>query len=78
MPSEFEIDLHVVNPEREALKLVGVSYLVTAEGHELIRDVGKELPEIDAYGGGRRHAQSVSKFKILPTSEYRVNTNDEV
>ena len=52
MPFEFEIDLHVVNPKREALKLVGVSYLVASEGHELIRGVGNELPEIDAYGEG--------------------------
>jgi len=49
---EFEIDLHVVNPNREALKLVGVSYTVSLEGHELIRGVGNELPPIDAYGEG--------------------------
>jgi LEA14-like dessication related protein len=57
MPSEgilpeFEIDLHVVNPNREALELVGVSYTVSLEGHELIRGVGNELPVIDAYGEG--------------------------
>lgn len=49
---EFEIDLHVVNPNREALKLVGVSYTVTLEGHELIRGVGNDLPVIDGYGEG--------------------------
>ena len=57
MPSEgvlpeFEIDLHVVNPNREALKLVGVSYTVSLEGHELIKGVGNDLPVIEGYGEG--------------------------
>ena len=52
MLPEFEIDLHVVNPNREALKLVGVSYTVTLEGHELIKGVGSDLPVIDGYGEG--------------------------
>lgn len=48
----FEIGLHVVNPNREALKLRGVSYTVSLGGHELIKGVGNELPVIDAYGEG--------------------------
>lgn len=52
MLPEFEIDLHVVNPNREALKLAGVSYTVSLEGHELIRGVGNDLPVIDGYGEG--------------------------
>lgn len=51
MPN-FEIDLHVVNPNREALKLIGVSYTVSLDGHELIKGVGNNLPVIDAYGDG--------------------------
>ena len=49
---EFEIDLHIVNPNREALKLVGVSYTVSLEGHELIQGVGNDLPVIEGYGEG--------------------------
>jgi LEA14-like dessication related protein len=49
---EFEIDLHVVNPNREALKLAGVSYTVSLEGHELIKGVGNDLPVIEGYGEG--------------------------
>lgn len=49
---EFEIDLHVINPNREALELAGVSYTVSLEGHELIRGVGNDLPVIDGYGEG--------------------------
>lgn len=49
---DFEIDLHIVNPNREALKLAGVSYTVSLEGHELIKGVGNDLPVIDGYGEG--------------------------
>ena len=52
MLPEFEIDLHVVNPNREALKLAGVSYTVDLEGHELIKGVGNDLPVIAGYGEG--------------------------
>lgn len=48
----FEIGLHVVNPNREALKLIGVSYTVSLDGYELIKGVGNELPVIEAYGEG--------------------------
>ena len=52
MLPEFEIDLHVVNPNREKLKLAGVSYTVSLEGHELIQGVGNDLPVIEGYGEG--------------------------
>jgi LEA14-like dessication related protein len=52
MLPEFEIDLHIVNPNREALKLAGVSYTVSLEGHELIKGVGNDLPVIEGYGEG--------------------------
>lgn len=48
----FEIGLHVVNPNREPLKLRGVSYTVNLGGHELIKGVGNQLPVIEAYGEG--------------------------
>jgi len=51
MPS-FAIGLRVINPNREPLELVGVSYTVSLEGHEIIKGVGNELPVIDAYGEG--------------------------
>lgn len=52
MAPAFEIDLHVVNPNREALKLVGVSYTVSIEGHELVQGVGNDLPVIEGYSEG--------------------------
>ena len=49
---EFEIVLHVVNPNSQALKLAGVSYTVSLEGHEVVKGVGNELPVIEGYGDG--------------------------
>ena len=48
----FEIGLHVVNPNREALDLEGVSYTVSLNGHELVKGVSNELPVIEGYGQG--------------------------
>jgi LEA14-like dessication related protein len=48
----FEIVLHVINPNREQLKLQGVSYTVSLDGHELVKGVGNELPVIEGYGKG--------------------------
>jgi LEA14-like dessication related protein len=58
LPSEgmlptFEIGLHVINPNAEALKLRGISYTVSLEGNEIIKGVGNELPVIDGYGEGQ-------------------------
>lgn len=51
LPS-FEIGLHVINPNREPLKLRGVAYTVSLDGHELIKGVGSDLPIIGAYEEG--------------------------
>ncbi len=57
VPSEsgmpkFEIGLHVINPNSEALNLKGVAYTVSVEGRELIKGVGNDLPVIEGYGEG--------------------------
>lgn len=49
---DFEIGLHVINPNREALRLEGVSYTVSLGGHQLIKGVGNQLPVIEGYGEG--------------------------
>ena len=48
----FEIGLRVINPNREPLELIGASYTVSLEGHDLIKGVANDLPVIDAYGEG--------------------------
>lgn len=48
----FEIGLHIVNPNRTALDLKGVSYTIALEGHTLLTGVSNKLPRIEAYGEG--------------------------
>lgn len=48
----FEIGLHVVNPNAFALKLQGLSYAVSLEGHQILTGVTNQLPQIAAYGEG--------------------------
>jgi hypothetical protein len=54
LPSEgmvpaFEIGLRIINPNRQALTLQGVSYTIAVEGHELVKGVAKDLPVIEGY-----------------------------
>ena len=46
----FEIELHIINPNRFALALQGLSYSVSVEGHKLLTGVASDLPEVAAYG----------------------------
>ncbi len=57
LPSEgavpkFEIGLHIVNPNRSSLKLEGLVYSVSLEGHKILTGVSNNLPQIEAYGEG--------------------------
>jgi len=49
---QFEIGLHIVNPNRTALNLKGVVYTISLEGHKLMTGVTNELPVIEAYSEG--------------------------
>lgn len=48
----FEIGLHVINPNRQALDLAGVAYTVRLEDREILKGVANDLPRIDGYGSG--------------------------
>ena len=57
LPSEgiaprFEIGLHIVNPNRNALTLQGIAYRLKLEGHEILTGVANDLPTIAGYGEG--------------------------
>ena len=52
MVPRFEIGLHIVNPNRTALKLDGIVYSVTLEGHKVLTGVSGDLPVIGAYSEG--------------------------
>ena len=49
---QFEITLRIVNPNRSALALQGVSYSIALEGYNVITGVSNKLPKIEAYGEG--------------------------
>ncbi|GGO82179.1 hypothetical protein GCM10011348_22960 [Marinobacterium nitratireducens] len=55
LPSEgmvprFEIGLHVINPNRDALSLEGMVYSVSLEGRKLLNGVANDLPTVPGYG----------------------------
>jgi len=49
---QFKIGLHIVNPNRTQLSLIGISYTITLEGHKILTGVSNKLPDIEAYGEG--------------------------
>ena len=52
MMPQFQIGLHIINPNRSPLVLKGVSYTISLEGHKIMTGVSNELPRIEAYGEG--------------------------
>ena len=57
LPSEsiaprFEIGLHIINPNRTALKLFGIAYPLKLDGYKILTGVANDLPIIDGYGEG--------------------------
>ncbi|MFW2365626.1 MAG: LEA type 2 family protein [Desulforhopalus sp.] len=57
LPSEtitpqFEIGLHLVNPNSESLHLSGIAYSVSLEDHKILLGVANDLPTIEPYGEG--------------------------
>lgn len=49
---QFEIGLHIVNPNRTPLELKGIAYTITLEGHDILTGASNKLPRIDPYGEG--------------------------
>ena len=47
---EFDVVLHVTNPNRKALDIAGLSYTIHLQGNKLIEGVANELPVVAAYG----------------------------
>jgi LEA14-like dessication related protein len=57
LPSEsiaprFEIGLHIINPNRGALKVHGIAYSLKLEGYKILTGVANKLPIIDGYSEG--------------------------
>jgi len=48
----FEIMLHIKNPNPVTLKLDGISYAASIEGHRIINGTADALGSVEAYGEG--------------------------
>lgn len=66
---EFDIKLHVTNPNRSALAIAGLSYTIHLAGNKVVEGVASELPEIAPYGEAdvKLHATAdlLGGFKLL-------------
>ncbi len=47
---QFEIVLHIINPNREPLALEGLSYSISLDGNKVMSGVANDLPTIESYG----------------------------
>jgi LEA14-like dessication related protein len=47
---QFEIDLHIVNPNRDVLDLKGLSYTLDLAGKQMVSGATSNLPVVTAYG----------------------------
>ena len=71
LPSEgiaprFEIGLRIINPNREPLEPIGISYTVKLEGHKVLTGVTNKIPVIEAYGeSGIKLAATADMFSSI-------------
>ena len=49
---QFEVGLHIVNPNRSALRLHGISYTLSLDGFKILTGVANDLQMVEAYGQG--------------------------
>lgn len=47
---QFDIVLHITNPNRNPLALQGLSYSIHLDGNKVMSGVANDLPEIEPYG----------------------------
>ena len=47
---QFEVGLHIVNPNRSALRLHGIAYTLSLDGFKILTGVANDLPTVEAYG----------------------------
>ena len=85
---EFDIVLHVTNPNRSALDIAGLSYTINLSGSKVIEGVANDLPEIAPYGEAdvklSATADLFSSLQVLagllanPTSPVEFEFNAEI
>jgi LEA14-like dessication related protein len=61
---QFEIDLHIVNPNRDALELKGLSYTLHLSGRQVVSGATSDLPVVAAYGEADFNERIPGKHKL--------------
>ena len=51
-PPRFEINIRVINPNKQPLDIAGISYSIELLDREVITGVANDIPVIDGYGDG--------------------------
>ncbi len=46
---QFEIGLHIVNPNRRPLPIEGLSYSISIDNHRILNGVARDLPTVAGY-----------------------------
>jgi LEA14-like dessication related protein len=66
---KFEVGLHIINPNRSALRLHGIAYTLSLDGFKVLTGVANDLPTIEAYGQGDitlvATANMISSIRLL-------------
>jgi LEA14-like dessication related protein len=69
MSPQFEIGLHIVNPNLTPLALKGMSYAASIEGHRILVGASNDLPVVPSYGESdvtvTATADLLSGFKLI-------------
>lgn len=66
---QFEIVLHITNPNRNPLELQGISYTINLDGNKVMSGVANDLPVIEPYGEAdvklNARANLLGGFKLI-------------
>ena len=71
LEQRFGIGLQISNPNAMAINLVGMSYALSLQGHEVLDGVANDIPELPAYGESRVDLEAtvnlVQSLQLLQT-----------
>ena len=90
MTPSFDINLRVVNPNKQALSLAGAVYTLSLNGHEIVTGATSDLPEVPGYGEANftlpAQANLIATFRLLssfvalksPELDYQVDVKLDI
>ncbi|WP_411993419.1 LEA type 2 family protein [Agarivorans sp. DSG3-1] len=90
MTPSFDINLRVVNPNKQALSLAGAVYTLSLNGHEVVTGATSDLPEVPGYAEANftlpAQANLIATFRLLgslvqlksPELDYQVDVKLDI